>query len=147
MHSAISYNAENISFSFKNRLTITSWIKKIIILQKKKAGAISFIFCDDAFLLEMNKKYLKRNTYTDIIAFDYCEKENISGDLLISVDRVRENAKKFKKPFNDELCRVICHGILHLTGYSDKKKSERLDMSAKEDEYLLLLKEMKKRST
>jgi len=147
MHSAISYNAENISYSLKNKKIITSWLKKIINHEGKKTCIISFIFCDDTFLYELNKKYLKHKTLTDIITFDYSEADNISGDIYISIDRVRENAEEFRKTFHNELCRVMCHGILHLTGYLDTTQSERLGMRAKEDEYLLLLEKMDKRST
>jgi probable rRNA maturation factor len=141
MHSAISYNAENISFTIKNKRILSDWIKEIAKREGKNITTVSFIFCDDKFLLKLNKKYLKHDTFTDIITFDYCEGGLISGDIFISIERVRENAVKFSKPFKEELCRVMCHGILHLAGFSDKKNSEMLAMRAKEDDCLILLKE------
>jgi len=141
MHSAISYNAENISFTIKNKRILSDWIKEIAKREGKNIAAISYIFCDDKYLLKLNKKYLKHDTFTDIITFDYCDGNLISGDIFISLERVRENAVKFAKPFKEELCRVMCHGILHLAGYSDKKNSGMLAMRAKEDDCLILLKE------
>jgi len=140
MHSVISYYAENISFSLKNKKSITSWLEKIICSEGRKVKTISYIFCDDIYLFELNKKYLKHNTLTDTITFNYCEDDFISGDIFISIDRVRENALKFHNSFDSELYRVMCHGMLHLLGFTDKNKSERLGMTAKEEEYLLLLK-------
>ena len=141
MLSAISYYAENISFSLKNKKYITSWREEIIRIEGKKTKIITYIFCDDAYLFELNKKYLNHKTFTDTITFDYCEGVFISGDIFISIDRVRENALKFHNSFDSELCRVMCHGMLHLLGYSDKTKSKKLGMTAKEEEYLVLLKE------
>jgi rRNA maturation RNase YbeY len=141
MHSAISYNAENISFNLKNKRILTDWIKEIIKREGKNLAIVSFIFCDDAFLLRLNKKFLNHDTYTDIITFDYCKDNLISGDIFISIERVRENAVKFSQPFKEEVCRVMCHGVLHLVGFSDKNIRKRLDMRAKEDECILILKE------
>jgi probable rRNA maturation factor len=142
MYAAIGYYAENITFSLKKKKVISSWLQEIIRSEKKTARNISYIFCDDSFLLEMNKQYLDHDTYTDTITFDYNEGDEISGDIFISIDRVGENALKFKKPFFDELYRVMCHGMLHLAGYSDTKKQERLDMTAKEGFYLSKLKKL-----
>ena len=143
MHSAISYNAENISFSLKNKKIISEWISKIIELSGNEIGSITYIFCDDKYLYQLNKKYLNHDTYTDIITFDYTENKIISGDIFISIDRVRENAEKYVKPFNNELCRVMCHGVLHLTGCVDHTPSERLDMTDAEDKALKLLEDLK----
>jgi len=140
MHSAISYYAENISFTLKNKKNITLWLEEIIRKECCTAKAVSYIFCDDSYLFELNKKYLNHNTLTDTITFDYCEGNIISGDIFISIDRVRENAIKFQNAFDSELYRVMCHGMLHLLGYSDKSESERLAMTAKEKEYLMLIK-------
>ena len=139
MHSAISYNAENVSFSPKNKKVLKDWIKEIAKREGKIIGNVSFIFCDDSYLLKLNKRYLKHDTFTDIITFNYNEGSFISGDIFISIERVSENAARFNTQFSEELCRVMSHGILHLVGYSDKKSSERLDMRAREDECLMIL--------
>lgn len=104
--------------------------------EKKNFGTLNYIFCNDAHLLQINREYLKHDTYTDIITFDYSEKKIISGDIFISIERVTENAEKFKQPFEIELQRVMVHGILHLIGYNDKSSQEKETMRAKEDFYL-----------
>ena len=147
MHSAISYYAENVSFSLKNKKNITSWLLEVVRLEGKKAKGVTYIFCDDPYLFELNKKYLNHNTLTDTITFDYCEDIFISGDIFISIDRVRENASKYLNSFDSELYRVICHGMLHLLGYSDKTTPKRLGMTAKEKTYLILLDKRTKSST
>lgn len=119
-----------------NKKIIKKYIKKLIINETMKMGEISIIFCSDNYLLKINKKYLKHDYYTDIVTFDYVDKENISGDLFISVERIIENAKKFNTEFNKELLRVITHGILHLIGYNDKTKKEQTIMREKENQYL-----------
>ncbi len=132
----ISFNSEDIQFNLKNKTKLKSWVVKTIEGKKKKAGDISFVFCSDAFLLEMNKEYLNHDTYTDIITFDYSKddaKLPISGDIFISIDRVQENADKFSKTFEDELHRVIIHGVLHLFGYKDKTKVAKAEMTKQED--------------
>ena len=118
---------------------ITNWIKETIHSEGKKSGEISFIFCSDNYLLEVNKKYLNHDYFTDIITFDYVENNIISGDIFISCDRVKENAKEFDKTFENELSRIIIHGVLHLLGYKDKVKKDKLLMTQKEDFYLALL--------
>ena len=133
------YFTKNTTFRLKNKRIINSWIKEIIVKEGKIPQNISFIFCDDLYLSELNKTYLKHKTLTDIITFDYCEDNFVSGEIYISVERVRENAIKFKKSFNDELYRVMIHGVLHLIGYADKKHSEMLTIRAKEDKCLILL--------
>ena len=147
MHSAIGYNAENVSYTLRDKRIVSAWIQKIIRLEGFLPGNISFIFCDDKYLIELNKKYLKHKTLTDIITFNYCEEKFISGDIFISIERVKDNAKSLKTKYINELHRVMCHGILHLIGYNDKKNSESLDMRAKEDKCLLLISKIKKRST
>jgi len=142
MHSAISYYSENSTFRLKNKRLINAWIREIIRREGKRPKDISFIFCDDSYLSGLNETYLKHKNLTDIITFDYCEDKIVSGEIYISIDRVKENAIKFKKTFNNELCRVMIHGMLHLAGYSDKTKSDKLDMRAKEDECLLLLEKL-----
>jgi len=111
-------------------------IKQLINEEKKETGDISVIFCSDGYLLEMNKKHLNHDYFTDIITFNYVEDDVISGDLFISADRIRENAGKFNVTFLEELYRVILHGILHLVGYNDKTSEEKKVMKDKENYYL-----------
>ena len=133
---AISFFNHDISFTLKNKTAIKKWL--IISSQKEKfiLTELNFIFCSDEFLHNMNVEYLHHDTYTDVITFDYTEKKNISGEIFISVDRVKENALKYKTSFDDELRRVMIHGLLHLMGYDDKAKAAKLRMKAKEDFYL-----------
>ena len=130
-----------IDFQFVNQKKISligseAWIKKIITYESKKIGEITFIFCDDAYLLEKNIKFLSHNSLTDVITFDYCENNNINGDVFISIDRVKENANEFKETFLNELHRVMAHGLLHLLGYKDKNQKEADIMRSKENFYL-----------
>ena len=120
----IGFYTQNITFSLKKKKVIRSWLEEIIRSENKFPKNISIIFCDDTYLSEINRKFLNHETLTDIVTFDYNLGDKISGDIFISIDRVGENATKFKKSFSDELCRVICHGVLHLSGYADKKQSE-----------------------
>lgn len=133
----------NIEFFYENvdNLDIIndSLIKKIKFLitnEDKKVGEIAIIFCDDNYLLDINKEFLNHNYYTDIITFNYCENSVISGDLFISLERITENAHKYNTSFNKELFRVIFHGLLHLAGYNDKTDAEKQMMRFKEDYYL-----------
>lgn len=119
--------------------TIGTWISKVIELEKLEMSDITLIFCNDEFLLKVNQDHLEHDFYTDIITFDYCSDNLISGDLFISVERVIENAEHFNVTFEQELHRVIVHGILHLCGYLDKTPEEELVMREKESEALLLL--------
>ena len=135
----IHYNSET-DFELKNQEKISNWIKKSILNEEHKLEEISYIFCNDDYLLEKNQTYLKHDTLTDIISFDYSVGKIISGDIFISIERVKENAHKFKVDFLEELHRVIIHGILHYCGYKDKTKEEKTLMRAKEDYYLSLLK-------
>lgn len=116
--------------------TVKKLIKELINKELCKIGEISIIFCSDDYLLEMNKQYLKHDYYTDVITFDYVEKNIISGDLFISIDRVKENAKTFSSEFKREVFRVIFHGVLHLVGYNDKTEGEQEVMREKENLYL-----------
>ena len=153
----INFHSENISFSLKNKAALRKWILQTLSEEKKTPGDINFIFCDDDYLLSLNKEYLNHNTLTDIITFDYSgshpelvegkktknqkpKTKNISGDIFISIDRLKENAKKFNVDFNTELHRVIIHGILHLASYKDKTKAAKKLMTQKEDFYIHLLK-------
>ena len=121
---AVSFTSQNILFTLKNKQDLKEWIKTIIDNEKKITGQINYTFVSDEALLKMNMEFLNHNTYTDIITFDYCENKKINGDIFISIDRVKENATKFKVPFEDELHRVIIHGVLHLCGYKDKTKKD-----------------------
>ena len=114
----------------------TGWIKKVVHSEKKIVGDIIFIFCNDDYLLEKNIQFLNHHTLTDVITFDYCEDKKISGDILISIDRVIENAKLFNVTFLKELDRVMVHGLLHLLGYNDKTKKDSKLMRIKEDFYI-----------
>jgi rRNA maturation RNase YbeY len=118
---------------------ISSWINFVVSDNKKKLRELSIVFCDNEYIIEINKKFLKHDYYTDIITFDYSEKNYISGDLLICTEIVKYNAKKFKVKFDDELNRVIIHGILHLLGFNDKTPETKSLMTQKEDYYLNLL--------
>ena len=117
---------------------VKSWVSNTIQEENLKEGNINYIFCDDAYLLDKNIKYLKHNTLTDIISFDYTMGKLISGDIFISVERVKENAITFKTAFKDELHRVMIHGVLHYCGYKDKTDADKKLMRSKEDYYLSL---------
>lgn len=134
-----------ISFAFqttcslKNRTVLKQWIKTVIENNKKELGEISYIFCSDEQLLEINKEFLNHDYYTDIITFDYSEAEIVSGDLFISIERIKDNAKTLKTPYQEELHRVIIHGILHLLGNKDKTESESENMRRLENDCLSVL--------
>ena len=112
------------------------WLQKVITTEKKQLGEIVFVFCKDAYLLEKNIQFLKHETLTDVITFDYCEGNQISGDILISVERVQENSEIFEVTFLNELDRVMVHGLLHLLGYKDNTKEDAKLIRSKEDFYL-----------
>lgn len=135
---AISFNIQSPHFYLRDRNKVRQWIQQVIQLQNKKVGDIGYLFCTDDHLLSVNQQYLKHDTYTDIITFDYVEADLISGDILISTDRISENAKKYGVPQSTELHRVIIHGILHLLGNADKSDSEAAIMRKKEDDALSL---------
>ena len=135
----ILFNTEEINFSLSNEQSIIKWIESTIITEGKILGEISYIFCDDKYLHNINLEYLQHDTYTDIITFDYTEMDIISSDIFISIDRIKENATTFSKTFDNELHRVIIHGILHLLGYKDKSDIDAKMMRSKEDFYLTLL--------
>lgn len=129
----ISFQNLSISFKLKEKTKIKLWIKTIIDKEKHTLGTINYMFCNDDELLEINIKHLNHNTLTDIITFDYTEDKKISSDIFISVDRVLENAKKFEVTFEEELRRVMIHGVLHLCGYKDKSKPDAELMRKKEN--------------
>jgi len=132
----ISFSTVDLKYNLQSKLKIKSWVKNILEKEGKTAGDITYIFCTDVYLLSMNEKYLKHDTLTDIITFDYSEKNNLSGDIFISIERVKENAGSFKTTFDLELGRVMAHGVLHLAGYKDKAPEDKIVMKSKEDFYL-----------
>jgi probable rRNA maturation factor len=137
----VSFQNQSISFKLKEKARLKAWIKTVTEKEKHRLGDINYIFCSDDELLEINIQHLNHNTYTDIITFDYTEGDRISSDIFISVDRVEENAKKFKVSFEEELHRVMIHGILHLCGYKDKSKADAELMRKKENAALKLFNE------
>ena len=137
---AISFSLET-KYNLKSRTLIKKWLKQIIENKGYKLGTLSYILCDDDYLLEINKQYLQHEFYTDIITFDYVENGVINGDIFISVDRVKENATSFGVSEREELMRVFAHGVLHLSGLKDATSEEASQMRKAENESLELLKE------
>jgi len=133
----INYNYE-LDFLLQDEDIYSSWILNVIESENKILGEISYIFCNDNYLLNLNQQYLNHDTLTDIISFDYTEGELISGDIFISIERVKENAFELNIDFNEELKRVMIHGVLHYCGYKDKTVSEEEIMRQKENEKILL---------
>ena len=133
----IDFNYET-EFVLDNEEAIANWISNVITSENKKEGEINYIFCDDEYLLEINKEHLQHDYYTDIISFDYSVGNEINGDMFISVDRVKENAQDFNVAFEEELKRVIVHGVLHYCGYKDKSEEDETLMRSKEDEKLAM---------
>lgn len=139
---AISYYSEDIPLpSFKKRI-LNKWIKETATNYSKVIGTITYLFCTDDKILEINNQYLQHDYYTDIITFDYTEENKISGDLVISLDTVKTNAEKFEVDYMNELYRVIIHGILHLCGINDKTSEEQEIMTDAENKALVELKRM-----
>jgi probable rRNA maturation factor len=138
--SAILFFSEKIRFRLSNSKKTVSWIKSVIKKEGCTLGSLNYIFCSDEYLKTINTQYLKHNTYTDIVTFNFNPTvTEIEGEIYISIDRVRENAKTFKSNLQTELHRVIIHGVLHLIGFNDKTKREKSLMREKEDTYLSLL--------
>ena len=133
----ISFNYES-DFSLEQEEVYSSWIETIVESENKILGEISYIFCDDEYLHSINMQYLNHDTLTDIISFDYTEGDVISGDIFISVERVEDNANDFNVTFDEELKRVLAHGILHYCGYKDKSEADALLMRSKEEEKIKL---------
>ena len=134
----INFFTEGVSNPVKNKTILKNWIKQVVGNEGKKPGDINIIFCDDEYLLSINKQHLEHDYYTDIITFNY-NNEKVNGDLFISLDRVGDNAEKNNAPRETELQRVIIHGVLHLLGYNDKSKKEEAVIRKKEDECLKLI--------
>ncbi|MBR0298746.1 MAG: rRNA maturation RNase YbeY [Bacteroidales bacterium] len=132
----ISYFTEDIKFELKGKLLNNRWLKMVVGSEVKKMGDLSIIFCSDPYILDINLRYLQHDYFTDIITFDYCEGDTVSGDLFISIDSVRENALFYGASFEDELDRVMVHGVLHLLGYDDHTPEEQAVMRAKENYYV-----------
>lgn len=136
----ISYHTENVSMPRLRRREISAWIRNVATGYGKSVGELAYIFVDDAKILEVNRQYLQHDYYTDIITFDYTEEDIISGDLFISIDTVRSNSREQGTCYEEELLRVIIHGVLHLCGLDDKSTSEREIMEAAENEALKKIK-------
>jgi len=132
----IKFNNEDTpKFDLDLQLT-QSYLIDLIEKEEKMAGEITVVFCSDEYLLQLNKEFLDHDYFTDIITFDYCDNNIISGDIFVSIDRIHYNAKKYNVGFNIELHRVLFHGVLHLIGYNDKTSGEKKEMRSKEDYYL-----------
>lgn len=134
----IQFFQEKTRFKLPHPRKTSQWILSAANSEKNHVAGINFIFCSDQYLKALNLEYLAHNTFTDIITFDYSDDSGIQGDVFISVERVRENSEKFQTDFDDEIHRVIIHGVLHLMGYSDKSKTAKARMRKKEDAYLSL---------
>lgn len=137
----ISYQTDGVKMPAIKRRETTAWIKKVAASHGRKVGDIAYIFCNDEKILEVNRQYLQHDYYTDIITFDYDEDDVISGDLVISLDTVRSNAEGLQKDYDEELHRVIIHGVLHLCGINDKGPGEREIMEAAENRALAMRKQ------
>ena len=135
----ITFNDVDIHSNIKSKKAIRAWIRSSIASENKKPGTIDFNFCTDEKLLEINREYLQHDYYTDIITFDFTEGDIISGDIYISLDRVKDNSLTHKTSYTNELMRVLIHGILHLCGYKDKTRKDTALMREKEEHYLSLL--------
>ena len=135
---AVSYFAEDVKMPAIKKREPTDWIRRVASEYGKKCGDIAYIFCSDEKILEVNKAYLQHDYYTDVITFDYTEGDKISGDIFISVDTVRSNAEQFGTDYDEELHRIIIHGVLHLCGINDKGPGEREIMTRHENEALKL---------
>ncbi len=133
----ISFNYET-DFELSDETAISDWLSQVILSESKKEGDINYIFCDDEYLHKINMEYLDHDTLTDIISFDYSVGNELHGDIFVSVERVADNAKDFEVSFNEELKRVLVHGILHYAGYKDKSEEDELKMRQKEEEKIAM---------
>ncbi len=134
----INFFEEDISYTLKDKIKLRKWFEETIHQEKKFCGEINYILCSDKHLHTINVDYLSHDDYTDVITFDYTEGGTVSGDIFISLERIKENARDRKLPITKELHRVMVHGLLHLLGYKDKSSSHKLEMTSKEDYYLNL---------
>lgn len=134
----VRFFTEDVKFDFKQRMLTRNWLKLVAGSEIRKIGDINIIFCSDNYILDVNMKYLQHDYFTDIITFDYCEGDRLSGDMFISIDTVKDNAQFYGTEFSDELNRVIVHGVLHLVGYDDHTEPDQVLMREKENYYLKL---------
>ena len=134
----ITYNCENVKMPAIRRRDTSAWIRRVAQSYGRRVGEVGYLFCNDEKILEVNREYLGHDYYTDIITFDYCEDDQLNGDLVISLDTIRSNAELFHKDYDEELHRVIIHGILHLCGQHDKGPGEREQMEAAENRALAM---------
>jgi rRNA maturation RNase YbeY len=134
----ISFQTQDIELIMKEKNKIRQWIVDAIRNEGKKSGDIAYVFCSDEYMLGMNQQYLHHDDYTDVITFDYTEGDRVSGDIFISVERILDNSMQLKTTPEEELHRVMIHGVMHLCGYKDKKPKERANMTVKENQYLEL---------
>lgn len=133
MHKTIYFHIEEIDFKLKKKKKIRNWLTELAQTEEKIIEDLNYIFCSDNYLLKINKTHLNHDYYTDVITFDYCDNKTISGDIFISIDRIKENAQTFDKSFKSELKRVMAHGLLHLMGYKDKNEADAIKMRKMED--------------
>ena len=136
----VNFFFEDIDEFETKKLDVEKNIEKLVTNENRILGDVNYILCSDAYLLDINRQYLNHDYYTDVISFDYCEENVISGDIFISVDTVADNAKEYGTTFENELERVMIHGVLHFVGYNDKSDEESKTMRAKENQYLSLFK-------
>ncbi len=139
----VSYNVIDVKMPAISHRDTTAWVRRVAASYGKRVGEVAYVFCNDEKILEVNRQYLQHDYYTDIITFDYCEGDVLSGDLFVSLDTVRSNAELFGKSYDEELHRVLIHGILHLIGINDKGPGEREIMEEAENKALSLLQENK----
>ena len=133
----ISFNYQTF-YGFRNKKKIKLWLLECIMHLQRTEGNLNYVFCNNKYILEMNKKYLNHDYTTDIITFDYSVENHLHAEFYVSLEQIKENAKQYKTKFDNELHRVLVHGILHLAGYNDKTNKEQMEMRAKEDYYLSL---------
>jgi len=140
MDNLIQFFFEEVDFRLTAEKTVHDWILAVVREEGLEAGVINIIFCNDEYLLDLNQRFLERDTLTDVIAFDYGEDNNeVSGDVFISIERINDNAAALEQLPEHEVKRVIIHGVLHLCGYADKSPDEKASMTLREDKYLSLL--------
>ena len=137
----VNYICEKVEMPQFNQAAVKQWIEQVARTHQKNVGRLTYIFCDDDYILETNRKYLGHDYFTDVITFDYSNRHRISGDMVISLDTVKTNSEQFAHSYREELMRVVIHGVLHLCGINDKGPCEREIMEANEDAALAMLPE------
>ncbi len=139
----ITYHTQgNVKMPKINKTKCSKWIKDIALSHDKKIGEIVYIFCSDEYILQVNKDYLQHDYYTDVITFDYSDTKKIAGDIFISLDTIKSNSEQFNTEYNDELARIIIHGILHLCGFKDKQPAHKQEMTKQENTALAVIPDM-----